>query len=135
MAELACSNCGATDDFWAWYDAPERQSIALEGVGSDGFVQYDYSGCTDSGDAPGSDYGYYCGACCTYAESLEALVGLPEVPHVSTLAALFAEGQRIPELDHDDFHELIDLVLEEHARRVGYDVEIVATTTPEEVSR
>lgn len=38
-------------------------------------------------------------------------------PATSTLAELFAKGQRIPELDEDDFCELFDLVLEEAGRR------------------
>lgn len=35
----------------------------------------------------------------------------------STLAELFAPGQRIPELDEIDFRDLFELVLEEAARR------------------
>lgn len=46
----------------------------------------------------------------------------------STLAQLFAPGQRIPELDDADLNELADLVLEELGRRKGLDVKLVGRT-------
>jgi hypothetical protein len=55
---------------------------------------------------------------------------------VSTLAELFAPGQRIPELDDDDLGELLELVLEETDRRgwqavIGWDA--IADSAPKHV--
>lgn len=54
-------------------------------------------------------------------------LGASETLGKSTLAELFAPGQRIPELDNDDLNELADLVLEALAARRGHDLEIVIT--------
>lgn len=51
----------------------------------------------------------------------------PEPPK-STLATLFAEGQRIPDLDDSDLNELADLVVEEVGRRRGHGVTLVRST-------
>lgn len=128
---FACVHCGGTEDFWAWYDQPERQSIRLDGIRENGTIAYDYTGCTDSGDEPGPDTSYYCGACGNFSDSLEALVGLPEPPHVSTLAELFTPGQLVPELDSDDFCALVEIVMESAEDRamilrVGEDLDLDA---------
>lgn len=77
-----CSVCGS-DDLWAWYDVPERQTISVEII--EGKATLEYMGCTKATDA-GPDTSYYCGNCMRETDTLEELVGLPpagEEKHVT----------------------------------------------------
>lgn len=75
---LSCANCGVSEDLWAWYPQYERQTIKVW-LGEDGKAMMDYTGITKSGDA-GPDESFYCGECFAEADTLEVLVGLPELP-------------------------------------------------------
>ena len=72
-----CSACGS-EQLWAWYEQPERQTISVE-VTDDG-VAYEYTGTIDSGDEPGEDKQYYCAECDRLTDTIEEMVGAPPAP-------------------------------------------------------
>ncbi len=81
MAVGRCSECDS-DDLWAWYTQPERQTIDVH-VHDDGKVTYDYSGVTKSGYDAGDDTEYYCGNCMAIFSTVEEMVGAPPAPPVT----------------------------------------------------
>lgn len=78
MTQGTCSECGS-DELWAWYDQPERQTISVE-VDEKGVVTYDYTGTTESSYDAGDDNEYYCGNCMRLTPTIEEMVGAPPAP-------------------------------------------------------
>lgn len=84
----ACAFCGATDEFWAWYGDPTRQTIDVQ-IAEDGTVSYDYTGVTDSGDGGSDDESFMCGNCSNFADTIEQLVGAT-IPPSAAIGAEWA---------------------------------------------
>lgn len=113
-ATLKCVNCGS-DDLWAWYPEPVRQTIAvwLE----DGDVVLDYTGTTDSADDSGDNDSYMCGSCDTITETVEELVGLPKpallgrtLSEWEVLGMLFPNDEPRPDDQFPSGADFIDMV-------------------------
>lgn len=78
MTKGCCSEC-ESEELWAWYDQPERQSIAVE-VNEDGSVTYGYTGVVASSYDAGEDDEYWCANCDRITKTIEEMVGAPPKP-------------------------------------------------------